>query len=306
MRSSAIRRICLATALASLSACGGGGGGGGGNAVISVPPPPPPPPVSPTYTPANIFPGITTSTQFATIGLEAGANVNSLSALTKNGFSVSYDAATKLYVFDFPSTAPGAFYSVDSGETYWNGQITDPASPGSFQPGGLTVHKPVPANPGGLFSYTSFGLYGNPVAPLGVVAFGVATPGSAVPISGTATYDAQARGYTLNGFFVDGTATLNFNFGAGTLGGHYDAYVSDGWDGSISLGRYTFNNTIYGVGSPAFSGSMTHAAGSGSGAFDGLFTGPNAQELMARWTATYTGPDGSIDMFGVWVGKKCC
>jgi hypothetical protein len=40
------------------------------------------------------------------------------------------------------------------------------------------------------------------------------------------------------------------------------------------------------------------------GTFNGLFTGPSAQELMARWTAPMPGPNTTQQMFGVWVGKK--
>ena len=42
------------------------------------------------------------------------------------------------------------------------------------------------------------------------------------------------------------------------------------------------------------------------GAFDGRFTGPAAEELMARWTAPYLNPSTQQwkDMFGIMVGKK--
>jgi len=42
------------------------------------------------------------------------------------------------------------------------------------------------------------------------------------------------------------------------------------------------------------------------GAFNGQFTGPAAQELMARWTAPTLDPNSNTtqQMFGVWVGKK--
>ena len=43
------------------------------------------------------------------------------------------------------------------------------------------------------------------------------------------------------------------------------------------------------------------------GSFNGIFTGPNAEELMARWTADYfvQGVTAQPEkMIGVWVGKK--
>jgi hypothetical protein len=33
-----------------------------------------------------------------------------------------------------------------------------------------------------------------------------------------------------------------------------------------------------------------------------MFTGPHAEELMARWYASY--PNSDNIMYGVWVGKK--
>ena len=51
---------------------------------------------------------------------------------------------------------------------------------------------------------------------------------------------------------------------------------------------------------------MRHATNSTSGSFDGLFTGPAAQELMATWTASAIDPNtqAPIDLFGIWVGKR--
>jgi len=45
---------------------------------------------------------------------------------------------------------------------------------------------------------------------------------------------------------------------------------------------------------------------SARGSFNGQFTGPRAEELMARWTAPLHNPSTNTDtqMFGVWVGKK--
>jgi hypothetical protein len=44
----------------------------------------------------------------------------------------------------------------------------------------------------------------------------------------------------------------------------------------------------------------------GLGAFGGQFTGPGAEELMARFTAPFINPytGKQSDMFGVWVGAQ--
>jgi hypothetical protein len=96
-------------------------------------------------------------------------------------------------------------------------------------------------------------------------------------------------------------------FGAGTLAGHFDPVLQPYSDGSFALGQYTFVNTVFGVGSTTFSGGFAHADPLLTGAFNGLFAGPNAQELMARWSGSYfvqgitSQPE---EMFGVWVGRK--
>ena len=75
---------------------------------------------------------------------------------------------------------------------------------------------------------------------------------------------------------------------------------------TVSLGTYTFVNTVFGVGHTTFSGDLSHVGFSTLGSFNGLFTGPAAQELMARWSAPYENPDTHAmqEMFGIWVGKK--
>jgi hypothetical protein len=64
-------------------------------------------------------------------------------------------------------------------------------------------------------------------------------------------------------------------------------------------------NTVYSVGSPTFSGELSRSGTTERGTFNGLFTGPAAQELMARWTAPIVDPNTKTtsQMFGVWVGK---
>jgi hypothetical protein len=88
--------------------------------------------------------------------------------------------------------------------------------------------------------------------------------------------------------------------------GHFDPLIYDLSGGALPLGRYDFANTIYGTGGTNFSGSLSHSTVSGLGSFEGLFTGPTAQELMARWQAPYVIPytQTQSTMFGVWVGKK--
>jgi hypothetical protein len=303
MRESAIRTVSFATALGSLAACDGGGGGGVTS--ISVPPPAPPP----AYAAVNIFPAITTSTEFATLGYERTGNPTELPI--GDGFSVRYDAPSNAYIFDLPSHAPGAFLASSSDASYWGGGLQN----GSILWPPIGVLKPTSTNPVIQLNHTSFAYYlsAGPMEdlPHGVVAFGQATSASAVPITGSATMNAVISGISNAGNdTVAGTATLNFNFGAGTLSGQLDPVLYPYYGPNpYSLGTYTFNNTVFGIGSPTFSGNLTHSNPQLAGAFNGNFTGPSAQELMARWHATYFVPGVTHQpeqMFGVFVGKKCC
>ena len=294
-------RLLVATAALALGACGGGGGGSGFDSTpMPTPTPSPTPTPTPTFSSPPIFAGITVNTDFTELGLYANGRGTAASALTRDGFSVRYDAATQSYFMDLPVTGDGRYVYNSQNSSFWNGWIEgqDPY---------VNVFKPSSTNPEIQLTYTSFGVaYGYYTESFGIFAFGIPTPSSAIPVTGTANYAAHVEGNTLNSFaHISGDATLQFNFGAGTLAGHFDP--THELNGVITdLGTYNFINTVFGVGSTTFSGSLSHSSIGTLGAFDGRFTGPAAQELMARWTAPYLLPGAQQpgEMFGVWVGKK--
>lgn len=240
--------------------------------------------------------------------LGAEASKTNDTNLTTSGFSVTYDPASKNYVMAFPASQPGAFkqYVYDIGNSKgWAGALV-PSSGAPFD--GVFVRKAtINGTPLSFTAIAEYGyLYQN--QPAGVLAFGSATPPNAGPVAGSATYSALVDGLTIDGAgYITGSATLQFDFGAGKLTGHFDPnYVSLGGIGDqISLGRYDFANTVYSSGSTSFSGQLSNSQLSGKGAFNGQFTGPHAEELMSRWTAPYMNPDSHTlgTMFGVWVGK---
>lgn len=294
-------RLLVSSAALALAACGGGGGD------IASTPAPTPQPTTPTPTPTvspAIFPSVTTSTDFAVLGLEADDRNTPASALARDGFSVRYDAASQSYFMDLPTTLT-EFRFETSSETsaFWRGFVATGFYDGTF----IDVFKPSASNPEFQLTYTSFGITSGYYSPhFGFFAFGIPTPSSGVPVTGSATYDAYVRGSALNSFAsIRGDATLQFNFGAGTLGGRFDP-IHELNGVSTNLGTYNFVNTVFGVGSTTFSGGLSHSSISTLGAFDGQFTGPAAQELMARWTAPYLQPGSQLpaEMFGIWVGKK--
>jgi hypothetical protein len=75
---------------------------------------------------------------------------------------------------------------------------------------------------------------------------------------------------------------------------------------ATSLGTYTFVNTVFSPGSTNFSGGLQRPGIADLGSFNGLFTGPAAQELMARWRAPYINPQNQkqAEIAGVLIGRK--
>jgi hypothetical protein len=311
MRNILLSRLMVAAGACAIAACGGGGGG------VEFTPPPPGPttktcpdgsvipiaetcPQPPPATSPAIFSDVTTDTNFAVLGLEASAIGQAASDLTKTGFSVRYDAETTNYLIDLPSGEESPFIDYGEDASYWNGY----AAGGSY----LNVFKPTSTNPEMQLDYTSFGAITQSYysSDFGFFTFGIPTPATGVPVTGSAGYNAMIVGSPLDIYGkIDGDATLQFNFGAGTLSGHLDPVLHyNGVD--TDLGTYNFVNTVFGVGSASFSGGLSHAGTSSVGAFDGRFTGPAAQELMGRWSAPYLNPSTQQwnAMFGIMVGKK--
>lgn len=314
MSSALLERLLIASSMGALAACGGGGGSGpqstppapgtrvcpDGTVVPATQacplPPPPPPPASPA-----IFPDVTTDKSFAVLGLEADSINTSASALRRDGFSVRYDVASQGYLMDLPSTEEFRLVSSLETESYWRGSVQT----GFYGSTLYDIFKPRSTNPEIQLAYTSFAATSGYYS-LGLVAFGSATPDSGVPVTGTATYNALIAGRPLDVVgAIRGNATFQFDFGAGTLSGKMDPVLELN---SIltNLGSYDFVNTVFGVGSATFSGRLSTSGTTTLGAFDGRFTGPAAEELMARWTAPYRNPTSQQwnEMFGVIVGRR--
>lgn len=319
IQSSNSKRFAAGSAVAAslmLAACGGGGGGGG---IASAPTPVPSPTPTPTPTPTpggsfgtsvSIFPGVSTSTTFASLGVEM-KGVNNATTITTTGFAVRYDQAAGGYVLELPSQTAGVFRAGSESSSYWNGGAVVKQGSNTFFWPPTSILKPRADNPLIQLSHTSYAAYlqAGPMEdlPHGYVTFGTVTPAGSVPTVGSATMTALVDGHTENFDKIGGAASLQFNFQNGTLAGWFDpihyAYI----DGAETpLGRYTFTETIFGSGSNAFSGKLSHADTSLTGSFNGLLTGPAADEMMARWSATYRLPGNSSPdaMIGIWVGKR--
>ncbi|RIX26787.1 HupA family protein [Sphingomonas edaphi] len=129
-------------------------------------------------------------------------------------------------------------------------------------------------------------------------------------MAGSATYDGYFSGQTnllQQDYLVGGTGgsvNLQFDFGAGTLGGAIHPYLNT-FESVYDLGMLSFVDTVYSSGTANFSGRFNTSL-VGPNSFLGLFTGPNAEEVIGRWEFPFVYPaDGkTYDATGAWIAKK--
>lgn len=302
------RRLMIGLCLGALSLAGCGGGSTGSGVASTPTPPPSPPPAPPPPPPlptVQLFDSPATQ-NFTVIN---GPNATSSIAL-------HYDAPTHTYEIAVDDAVGQALRGCgcNNPELYRYGPE---ANPGSFVSHGGT---------GIGFAFSTIGQWFDPGGSTGLAAIGEATPANGVPLLGSANYygqivgdtDAQpGQGFTRSK--ISGTIQLGFDFASGSLTGQiaptisYMATNAGPWDFPISqqLGPISFVDTVHAVGSTQFSGRFdTNLAGANS--FDGMFTGPGAEELIGKWTLPFiwssdpqAGGDGQLhSSWGVMIGQR--
>ena len=152
---------------------------------------------------------------------------------------------------------------------------------------------------------------------IGNFVFGTPTASGDVPLTGSATYMGTIAAQTDDGFvrtsegfvtpvYIDGTVTMNFDFGAGKLSGQIAPELNC-WNClyGTPLATSAFTQTVFSKGSTSFSGKFDTAL-PGANWFNGIFAGPNAAEAMAKFQLPYVDPFTSAnhEMSGVWVAKR--
>ena len=240
-----------------------------------------------------------------------------------NKVEIAYSAADDRYTVSLPNYAEGQLIPRGgSGSFNSSGwvNLTSTNSVLSLGTGSETQNVRVtldwPAS--SPYTYTNFGSWLG-AAPMGenvgVFAYGIPTAASDMPVTGTASYNGEIRGITSGmtggggpvGAILDvwGTVSLSFDFAAGTLSGNMKPEIAPVWD-AVSLGTYTFRDTVYSPGSTTFSGAFNAPGSSAPSSFSGSFTGPQAAELMARWHAPFIfpGTGQASTMSGVWIAKR--
>lgn len=144
-------------------------------------------------------------------------------------------------------------------------------------------------NPGALgLSYQSFGAWASVDdfgdGELGATVFGEVTPAGDVPTSGSASYAGRSTGIYVNEtddtfLLTQSDMTAEIDFGAGSI--DFDTFntesAEDFNDPFTAMGELDASGTLFVAGS-TFDGGITTDSGL-SGAADGVFAGPEAEEL---------------------------
>jgi hypothetical protein len=273
MNSSIFRSLLLAAAI-GLAACGGGGG-----TDVASTPPPPPPPAPPPQAPA-LVPAATTSQQFAVMGASHATEGNQTPQLgASEQLQVRYVASTNSYEVQLPrSQAWTGISYIPTGE----------GTPINFGAGGTHLWLRSEG-----FQYSRLFEWNGNDSIIGYEAVGIATPAGSVPTTGSASYSGPIMGFTpednsLDSMFISGSIAMSFNFGSGSLSGNISPILNEGF-ARHSLGTIAFRNTVFSAGSATFAGDFdTNVAGINK--FSGLFTGPNAEEVIGNFALPYRSP----------------
>lgn len=317
----------------ALSACGGGGGSGTQVASTPTPPPSPPPPAPPApppQPPVKIFAN-PVPIEYASIGASVsglGGNLDTYQSATASIGPISAADAAQAHI----RYNAGGYYEIEMPGAAWDRLvhykgIVDPSAENNyFQPQSVAQNQGyiVTTNSRNLgYSFSELGGWGSFASSRwGYVAFGTATPEGAVPLNGSASYSGFVSGSTdimvadnlYGGYFpmnVGGTVSLNFDFGAGKLGGSMTLSMPDGMN-PVEIGTWTFRDTVYSAGSTTYSGGFDTTA-LGQNFFLGRFTGPSAEETIGAWAlpfvfsrgGEFATPDGQTHQaFGAWIAKR--
>jgi len=316
-------RLAAMAACVLLAACGGDGGGGvnstpapptgGTPAPTPTPPPPPPTPPPPPPPPNTSLANLQYSESFSNDASTSSASYSKngspgTASAAQGSLTISYDASTGSYTVTTagrsalftpanldPATSTDsiAVYVTKSGNTTDSLTLTKPGSSGRLR-----------------YTYVAGGVWQRTTetaasisATFDSFAYGVASPASGLPKTGTATFDVDllgAVGRSDTATSLGGTGSVTVDFLSGTLKGIGQAQevrldnnlpsVSGDW--SLTAQIASTNN---------FSGTFTLYPSGGQipGSVAGRFYGPQAQEIGAAWNVTSPNASGA----GLLVGR---
>ena len=328
------RWLLAAAGVLMLTACGGGGGNDIASIPTPPPAPPPPPPPPPPPSPAQEVRIFATPTvgEYASVGASIagpGGNLDTYASANDRFGPISTSGSDQAHI---RYTSDG-YYEVKLAGTDWDRLVPykglgnpDPISNNYFQPNGVETNYGYVVTRNSRddgYTHSELASWGSAAqGRWGYTAFGNPTPDGGVPTSGSATFRGVVSGSTdimladnlYGGYYAlstDGTVTLNFNFGAGTLDGAMNLSLPDGMN-PVPLGSFAFSETIFSAGSRTYSGRFSTSV-AGQNFFLGQFTGPNAEETIGAWALPFVfnqngefiSGDGQVHQaFGAWIAKR--
>lgn len=306
MQNKALTVILALTSL-SLAACGGGGGGDGGGMTN-------PPPASGNSSLTNLTASETFSTTAGTISgrLTSATSVDNVSSEQGdigNDVTVAYDVDADSYTVkvrqnNVSSTTAFLPADINAGSSTANVTEYDRTVNGDDQ----TLLLFNPGNALADLSYVTYGAWQHQHQGTTTLdfdtsffVFGIRTPSSEMPTSGTADYAAAIDGYWTDSSglsALNGSAALSADFGAGTVDGEFDISGTN-VNTAATKAFDTFTGTAD-ISDNTFSGALDGTNTNYSGDWDGGFFGPNAKEIGGSFRVK----DGGNQAIGVFVGKK--
>jgi len=303
MRSAYHAKSCaVAVAGSLLASCGGAGGPIGSAPSPTAAAPTPAPASSPSPAPTA------SSTQLTILSQPATQEFASYS--DGDPMRVRYDAGSNTYEVNYTDAWQKLF-------RYLRGY------PGEFLIGGATVEASSGFGTASTsdsavaewrYQYSSLATWSDGRGQRrGHVVFGTATPPTAVPVTGTATYSGKVVGTTsasadgggwgiIENPTVDGTIAMEVDFGRGRLAGTVSAGVYCDCASVPEIPRMTFDGQLA-SGAASLSGRFaTDVAGANS--FEGLLAGPAAQEAIGGWAFPFVSGGKVESASGVWIARK--
>lgn len=280
--------LCVAASSLALAACGGGGGSGVG----STPTPPPAQFTSFTNVPANTSTTVTGTTREGTVAVSATGTLppSGVSNPTEGIGNVTFTVNSQRQATALSVTGTSSSVSFNSSSTVVslvdrNGRPVGVAISNSTGSDQAIYADPYVVG----FDYQSFGVWGSGLVAgstgrYGAISVGAETSASAVPTTGSVTFNGAA-----GGIYID-PAGIAFRYGAyATFGVNFGTRVIDMTTSGDTLVNIATNSLsyptspitarlTYAAGSNSFSGTFqasTFMSGTGSG----KFYGPNAREL---------------------------
>lgn len=274
-----------------LTACGGGGGGGG------TVPTTPATPVTPSFTSWTavqngstvVVPGM--SQEVSWTGVPTTGPVTSIGTPTAvdtsaSSFTETLNSSGAITKIVIASPTGNVTFDTAVGDTIGFLAI-DPDVIVAVNGAGTNIA--LAADPAAFgWNYQSFGVWetgmGTGSGSAGVMSAGAPTAGSAIPISGTATFTGALGGIYVdasgNDFVTEAALTVNADFGARTLGVSSAGTIkSPDLVSTSTASNLNLTGTLtYAAGSNAFAGTVTNGS-TLTGTSTGRFYGPAAEEL---------------------------